>query len=74
MPIEVAEFERTRIWFNFDDARDGDGDCFDAATARLFRQESLEIFRKDFDVGGGVFFGGEFETLETKPTVREESE
>ncbi len=74
MPIEVAEFERTRIWLNFDDARDGDSDCFDVATARLFGKERLEIFRKDFDVGRGVFFGGEFEAFETKPAVREESE
>ena len=44
VPVEIAELERTRIWFNFDDAWDGDGDGFDAATAGGVWHEGLEVF------------------------------
>ena len=73
-PVEVAEFERTRIWFNFDDAGNGDGDSTNVAATKGVRDEIAKVKMERLGESGGARVGGEFETLETETVGREESE
>ncbi len=73
-PVEVAEFERTRIWFNFDDAGNGDGDSTNVAATKGVGNEVAKVKMERLGESGGARVGGEFETLETETVGREESE